>query len=302
MRKRVDFEEWARQLETEARAQPNSPATSLPTSFAPSRSAADLNAACARRRLGELKRLPVGPDRKPDDRRLERSMDQFRHADYPRRHREALRGLWDGSPSEMGPHEWLLSMFSQAQQEDVIESVNALSPEGGTILLLGDRGRGKTFLATALAVYAMLAGLYDRHPAGTKRYWTLATLFRKLKSSFDDRRGAASFYDLSRNVGLLALDEIQDGLRTDWKRVEFTELVNHRYEHRLRTILVANLRSMQEADTVLGRSVTGRVMETGTVLELRWPNTRARIGAEPVARQGTIGATWTTIDPGDPPF
>lgn len=136
---------------------------------------------------------------------------------------------------------------------------------GATIILIGDRGAGKTVMATYWA--GMLGyGLY------TKAF----DLFESLKKTFhdDSKVRTHEVLDRYRKAEFLVLDEVQERKESDWENTTLTNLLDKRYDALKPTVLIANLKP-EGLDACLGPSIISRVKETGGIIECNWPSYRA---------------------------
>ncbi|MDE1169864.1 MAG: ATP-binding protein [Verrucomicrobium sp.] len=148
------------------------------------------------------------------------------------------------------------------------ELVGALS--GSTVLLLGDRGPGKTQIATWLANRRAVA---KKSPG---RYYRAVDLFGAIKATWSERTGTpdqGAIMERFRTVKFLVIDELNEALGTSWERQVFNNILDHRYGSMLTTLLIANL-TEREAEEVLGPSIWTRACETGGVVICDWPSYR----------------------------
>ena len=160
--------------------------------------------------------------------------------------------------SEDGPLTW-------PEEEKAYKAYNALRQDGSCVVLVGPRGTGKTQLATELGMT-----LYQEQ-ATSQRYTTLSGLLQEEKDSWnkpaqvDNFNRPTSPLKRSQDVGLLALDEIQEIAGTEWEMSQFIRIFDERYGSMRRTILISNL--MPEAmQKFVGPSVWSRISETGLLV------------------------------------
>lgn len=141
------------------------------------------------------------------------------------------------------------------------------------LVLCGDRGPGKTQIATYWAHKRVIS---NKHPG---QYLKAHDLIEAIKSSFDgDAKMKAEAKELLRKVkrtGFLVLDEFSELQGTDWELRTLTNIIDHRYDNMLTTIIITNMKPA-EAGKALGRSIWSRAEETGGIVECNWPSYRGR--------------------------
>lgn len=132
---------------------------------------------------------------------------------------------------------------------------------GAILILIGDRGTGKTVMATYWA--GMLGhGLY------TKAF----DLFAAVKNTYHDSSKVREHEVLERyrRTDLLVIDEAQERKESDWENTLLTHLIDKRYDALKPTVIIANLKP-EALDACLGPSIIRRVKETGALIECTWP-------------------------------
>ena len=149
----------------------------------------------------------------------------------------------------------------------------------GIVLLHGDRGIGKTHLATLAGILWWKNGLAANH--GQARYWRLNDLFDEQKAWYGKNRNEhgdiAEPFWVARDCGLLVLDEINE-MRADSGHDKdlIVRILDARYGSTLPTILVTNLQPQQAGD-LLGWSGLDRIKDRGAVVALSGENIRDEI-------------------------
>lgn len=154
-----------------------------------------------------------------------------------------------------------------------LERIKTRASNGGNMILIGNRGGGKTRLAAEAC--------RDLHPTKC-RYATAIGLFLRLRASF--RRTAteteAEIVNELAGAPLLVLDELQERGESEWEDRILTHLIDERYARMLGTILIANLKPGELADH-LGPSIADRMRETGGMVEITEESHRTKQRTNP---------------------
>lgn len=104
----------------------------------------------------------------------------------------------------------------------------------GWLVLVGPSGSGKTHLAAAIANYC----IENNRPAF---YVTAPDLLDHLRSTFSpgSEMPYDEFFEQVRNAPLLILDDLGVQSSTPWAREKLDQLLNHRFNDRLPTVIVS---------------------------------------------------------------
>jgi DNA replication protein DnaC len=145
----------------------------------------------------------------------------------------------------------------------------ARSPHG-FLTLLGNYGSGKTHLAAAI-VNVVLA---NSAPALIS---TVPDLLDYLRATFRPQaeENYDSRFEFLRTVELLVLDDLGTEGATPWAREKLYQLINHRYNARLATVVTSN----QPKGSVDGRIVSR--LNSGEVLHIEAADYRLRAQRHP---------------------
>jgi DNA replication protein DnaC len=154
------------------------------------------------------------------------------------------------------------------------ELLPRLLTPGGIVFLIGDRGPGKTQMATWFAAEmvkdGMTCGLYRKS----------LDLFGEIRGSW--KQGAPKSEEevirTFKKARFLVIDEAQERGDTDsdrqWCDRMITHIIDHRYDSMLSTLIVANL-NKQSYETTIPSSIRSRVAECGGVKACDWASYRA---------------------------
>jgi DNA replication protein DnaC len=163
--------------------------------------------------------------------------------------------------------------------EQAKETVKA----GGILLLLGNRGPGKTQMAAEVG----RCGLWPRDVAvwnGLRNVYDKTALYRRAMDVFLDLRDAAQnnsgtsekkVLERLESVGLLVIDEFQERGGSEWENRVICNLMDKRYSAQRPTILIANY-TREEMAAALSPSVKDRIRENGKAIIFDWPSYRAK--------------------------
>ena len=160
---------------------------------------------------------------------------------------------------------------------DFAAAVEACLPPlnaGGVAILCGPRGRGKTQVATYLALCGASKGK-------EAQYWPLADLFGEFRyrcygGEHESERAVLREW---AEMPLLVIDELHCARPTDFGADLLERLVDKRYNAMMPTVLISNL--MPDAlREHLGKSAASRLDESGVYVEMTGRNYRAEGGVK----------------------
>lgn len=172
---------------------------------------------------------------------------------FPRRHREARPNMW-------GPGlDTAKKLMKRVISRDFL------------MVLFGDRGPGKTQIATWLAYEWACAVNHS------VQYHKAHELMEAIRDRYSDDRNIAGAgrrtLEEASKVQFLVIDEFSELAGTEWEDRTLTSLVDTRYDNLLGTLIITNhMRS--ELEENLGRSISSRIIETGGAIPCDWESYR----------------------------
>lgn len=205
-----------------------------------------------------ISEMPVNPEAAAEalaESRSEKIAALREAAALPRR---ALRTLED--PRREPP-----AIYSEKQV-----ALGGLLGRGGiTFCIIGGAGRGKTVMATALALDAIHSRL------ATVRYFPLLELMFLFEAVRKDSESRSRYELLSElaNVNLLILDECDKGFSTESERRTVFALLDARHRNLRDTLLITHPPEC-EFESWAGPELVDRIVESGGKLECGWESMR----------------------------
>ena len=156
-------------------------------------------------------------------------------------------------------------------------ALNHLAAQRGNgLVLLGNRGTGKTTLAAALACMGLVAHGWETSPAEGSYYRDLAELLEAEKRRFGNRdlqTETRSPVEEAIEAPMLVLDEVQETVESEWRNSMVRYIISRRYDYIRPTIIIANCK-VEDLSHILGESAVSRIEETSLVMECNWRSYR----------------------------
>jgi DNA replication protein DnaC len=173
-------------------------------------------------------------------------------AGYPARHSKRATGK-------------ISLVFTQTAKD----AMKIAEKSDSVILLIGNRGNGKTQTAVQIALNRIRN---DRSP-GT--YLKTTDLFGAIKATWDKKNSETETEIINRvkRTKLLVLDEFHEAGTTEWEQRTVTNILDHRYDDMLPTIIVSNC-TAKDVRSTLSPSVVDRANEGGGLIEFTNPSYR----------------------------
>jgi DNA replication protein DnaC len=126
----------------------------------------------------------------------------------------------------------------------------------GWLVLHGPVGVGKTHLAAAVAnAYA------SRNIQAAVYFRVAPDLLDQLRATFDPETGVAydERFQQIRNANLLILDDLGTENTTSWASEKLFQLINHRYNEQLPTVITSNAKLDRLEDRIVSRMLDSRL-------------------------------------------
>lgn len=161
---------------------------------------------------------------------------------------------------------------------DVRDQLRRLTDFPCTVVLRGQNGPGKTYLASALVnlfCEVEAAELEPRRYTGA-HYTTAADFFLELQSTFNVAgRTKLELLDKYRRYRLLVLDEIEVRSDSAWENNVLRGLIDRRYASPVATVIITN-KPAAEINTYFSAAIRDRIRSDGAILNCDWPSLRGR--------------------------
>lgn len=140
---------------------------------------------------------------------------------------------------------------------------------GGSLILCGKPGTGKTHLACKLGISLI------RECGGTVAYSTANSLLREIRSTYakDSERSESSVINHYADCDLLILDELGVKAGTDHERSTLFEIIDLRYQNKLPTVVISNLMISELTEATDARMID-RLKQNGTLVVFDWESYR----------------------------
>lgn len=152
------------------------------------------------------------------------------------------------------------------------ELANLIDPQKGNYiyLLLGICGNGKTQIATNLAAQGKYKN--PQYTLANEHHQELLDI-QNGHLSKEETAHKRHNHNILRSADYLCIDELSQVRHSDYTTEKITALINHRYNNKLTTMIIANAQS-HEISKHLSPLIIDRMNETGGVIECDWPSYR----------------------------
>lgn len=203
-----------------------------------------------------LERDFPNPDRDPYYVRENITLAEAKLLKIPERYRDAI-------VTEPGVIDWVRGVVGAAASG---RTPNPVVVTGPSLLLLGPTGTGKTHQACGALRALSLSGVACR--------WQLATaadIYAELRPRH--RVDAEAEFNRYAKAGLLVVDDLGAAKSSEWTEEVNYRLINHRYAHRLPTLITSNV-PPKDLGSALGERVASRLIEMTTRVVLKGEDRR----------------------------
>ncbi len=150
---------------------------------------------------------------------------------------------------------------SQERFAQVYQAAKAFADNPqGWLVFLGPSSSGKTHLACAVANHRLNLG----EPVF---YITAADLLDHLRSAFSPSSDTTydDLFEQVKNVPLLVLDDLALGSATAWAKEKLEQLLNHRFNIRLATVITTDVRLERTDERLAGRLTNNEFCQVWTI-------------------------------------
>lgn len=142
--------------------------------------------------------------------------------------------------------------------------------KGGTLLLLGRCGTGKSHLACAIANTVIAQHM------STVCFGTVTDYSREVRSTFSSKRGTTEkeVMHLLRSVDLLIVDEVGAHRGTEHEMSMLFDIIDGRWRDEKATIVISNLNA-SALEEFIGERAMERLRDRGPVVAFDWESHRS---------------------------
>jgi len=169
---------------------------------------------------------------------------------------EHINGLCDRHSLTATILECIPKRFRSATMAQLPESLAAKLGERRSLYLHGPVGCGKTHTVAAIALEWLQPIRWANVPA----------LLETIRRSFNDNQ--ATVDDVATTRRIVVLDDLGAEKPSEWVRERLYQIINHRYENDLTTVITSNL-SVDDLAKRVGARNSSRIYELCEAIELR---------------------------------
>ncbi|OEH84812.1 hypothetical protein BHU72_08235 [Desulfuribacillus stibiiarsenatis] len=134
-----------------------------------------------------------------------------------------------------------------------------------SLLFVGKTGRGKTYLAGAIA-----NEILEQKPSTQLLFVVVPDLLNEIRSSYGKNTDSSEFeiMDAARSSEVLILDDLGAHNYSDWVKDKLYSIIDYRLQEQLPTVITTNLLDPPAMDLVLGERITSRIFQLCSVYRL----------------------------------
>ncbi len=166
-------------------------------------------------------------------------------------------------------HPHTLTGHSGAMHHELAHIINP-SESRYIYLLLGICGNGKTQIATNLAAHKRYKN--PQYTLANEHHQELLDI-QNGHLSKEEIAHKRHNHNILRSADYLTIDELSQVRHSEFTTEKITALINHRYNNKLTTIIIANA-LQKEIHLHLSPLIIDRINETGGIVECNWPSYR----------------------------
>lgn len=143
--------------------------------------------------------------------------------------------------------------------------------KGGSLVLVGGPGTGKTHLACAIANVIMPDHL------ATVAFGSVSDIMREIRSTYGNKTDRTEIQALADLVkpDLLIIDEVGASSGSEHEVQMLFDIIDKRYRNLRPTIVISNLNE-EKLEQFLGHRVMDRFRETGSIVAFTWESHRGK--------------------------
>lgn len=148
------------------------------------------------------------------------------------------------------------------EAKNFVKKILVNPSKAGGLLISGQVGSGKTFLASCIA-----NALLDKDCQVL--FMVVPDLLDRLKSTYDNLTvdSEQSVLDEARTAPVLILDDLGAHNYTEWTRNKLYSIINYRLNYQLPTTITTNI-SVEDLTEFLGERTTSRIVQMCTLCRL----------------------------------
>ena len=159
-----------------------------------------------------------------------------------------------------------------AEIDSYLDHLEIRLDRGDSIFLIGPPGTGKDHLAIAVAREAVI------HHGKVARWLDSATFRSELRDAIKSTKEEKRVFAPYLGAGVLIVsDPVAIGSKlTDYQADSLFRIIDGRYRHNRPTFVTSNVKTLGEAESLLGSQIVDRLSHGGLRLRCQWESYRTR--------------------------